>query len=222
MNEATNAVAALFSALAKAQGEFKPIEKNRTVLIPTRQGSTYTFRYADLEEILRKTRPALAANGLALIQCMEPTEAGPYLSCVLTHSAGFKIVSSHQLPKNADADPKAFGSLITYHRRYLVTAMLGVAADDDLDEDGQGSGCQSKSPQQEAQKRKAQATAQQPAETEMLNRKRWSHPWAKRTHCTKGHEYMVSGFSIAKDGSRVCLICQRDHKRNQRATKKGV
>ena len=57
---------------------------------------------------------------------------------------------------------------------------------------------------------------------DMLNRKRWSHPWAKRTHCTKGHEYMVSGFSIAKDGSRVCLICQRDHKRNQRATKKGV
>lgn len=57
---------------------------------------------------------------------------------------------------------------------------------------------------------------------DMLNRKRWSHPWAKRTHCTKGHEYMVSGFSIAKDGSRVCLICQRDHKRNQRAARKGV
>lgn len=164
MEEKTNSVAALFSALAKAQGEFKSIEKNREVQIQTRQGGTYKFRYADLEEILSKTRPALASNGLALIQCMEPTEAGPRLSCVLAHAAGFQIVSSHLLPKNADADPKAFGALITYHRRYLVTAMLGVAADDDLDEDGQAAGQQSPAKSE----RKTQAPAKQPAETEVL------------------------------------------------------
>lgn len=56
---------------------------------------------------------------------------------------------------------------------------------------------------------------------DMLTRQRWSHPWAKRTHCKKGHEYKISGFSVAKDGSRVCLVCQRDHKRAQRASKKG-
>lgn len=57
--------------------------------------------------------------------------------------------------------------------------------------------------------------------SDMLKRNRWSHPWAKRTHCSKGHEYLSSGFSLAKDGSRVCHVCQRDHKRAQRAAKKG-
>lgn len=166
--QTTDKVAALYAALAKAQGEFKPIEKNREVQIQTRQGGAYKFRYADLEEILSKTRPALAANGLALIQLMETTEAGPRLQCVLTHSLGHQLVSAHLMPKNADADPKAFGALITYHRRYLASAMLGVAADDDLDEDGQGAGDPPKSQRQDAQKRKTQALAQQPAEAEVL------------------------------------------------------
>lgn len=138
--ETTDKASALFSALAKAQGEFKPIEKNREVEITMRSGGKFKFRYADLEEILSKTRPALSANGLALIQRMEPTESGSLVHCDLMHAAGGILSSSHLLPKHADDDIKGFGALITYHRRYLVTAMLGVAADDDLDEDGQESG----------------------------------------------------------------------------------
>lgn len=57
---------------------------------------------------------------------------------------------------------------------------------------------------------------------DMLNRNRWTHPWASRAHCSKGHEYELDGFHIAKDGSRVCRTCQRDHKRAQRAAIKGV
>lgn len=136
--ETTDKASALFSALAKAQGEFKPIEKNREVEITMRSGGKFKFRYADLEEILSKTRPALSANGLALIQRMEPTESGALVHCDLMHAAGGILSSSHLLPKHADDDIKGFGALITYHRRYLVTAMLGVAADDDLDEDDQG------------------------------------------------------------------------------------
>lgn len=133
------AAAALMAALAKAQGEFKPIEKNRTVQIATRTGGSYTFRYADLEEILSKTRPALAANGLAMIQTIEHGQQGPVLSCKLMHAAGGVVTSEVMIPSARDmaGDPKAFGAAITYYRRYMVTAMLGVAADDDLDEDGQ-------------------------------------------------------------------------------------
>lgn len=166
--ETTDKAAALFSALAKAQGEFKPIEKNREVEITMRSGGKFKFRYADLEEILSKTRPALSANGLALIQRMEPTESGALVHCDLMHAAGGILSSSHLLPKYADDDIKGFGALITYHRRYLVTAMLGVAADDDLDEDGQGAG-QQKQPKSTARpERKTQAPEQSPAETQVL------------------------------------------------------
>ena len=135
----TNPSAALMAALAKAQGEFKPIEKNRNVTIPTKAGGSYKFRYADLEEIIAKTRPALSANGLALIQTIEHGQNGPLLSCKLMHAAGGMVSSETLIPSAREmaGDPKAFGAAITYYRRYMVTAMLGVAADDDLDEDGQ-------------------------------------------------------------------------------------
>lgn len=130
----------LATALAKAQGEFKPIEKNRAVQITTRTGGSYNFRYADLEEILTKTRPALTSNGLALIQTVEHKEGVQVLTCKLLHAEGDMITSELAIPSAREmaADPKAFGAAITYFRRYMVTAMLGVAADDDLDEDGQG------------------------------------------------------------------------------------
>ena len=134
----TGRAAALMAALAKAQGAFPPIEKNRTVTIPTKTGNSYQFRYADLEEILSKTRPALAANGLSLIQQMELIQGGMLLTCSLMHAEGHRIVSEVLLPSSRDVgDPKTFGASISYYRRYMITAMLGVAADDDLDEDGQ-------------------------------------------------------------------------------------
>lgn len=133
--------AALYAALAKAQGAFQPIVKNRNVVITMKTGGSYKFRYADLEEITAKTRPALSANGLALIQTVEHGQQGPLLVCRLMHAQGGMIASEVSMPSARDlGDPKTFGAAITYLRRYMVTAMLGVAADDDLDEDGHGAG----------------------------------------------------------------------------------
>ena len=144
MNDTTispvgNPTAELIAALAKAQGEFKRIEKNREVAIQTRSNGVFKFRYADLDEIFNKTRPALSANGLALIQTIEQGPDGQQLTCKLMHAGGGVITSEITIPSARDygGDPKAFGATITYFRRYMITAMLGVAADDDLDEDGQ-------------------------------------------------------------------------------------
>lgn len=137
-NEATQDVAAivkLYAALAKAQGEFLPITKNRTVKITPREKAAYEFRYADLEEVFSKTRPALSKHGLALIQTIKETDRGLTLVCHLVHEQGGSITS--ELPiMNPNGDPKQFGAMVSYLRRYLATAILGVAADDDLDEDG--------------------------------------------------------------------------------------
>jgi len=141
MNETTKQpMAALYAALATAQGAFLPIEKNREVEITMKSGGRFKFRYADLDEILRKTRPALSANGLALIQLVQTrgVGSGESLICQLLHSDGGTITSELLLPALRDMnDPKNFGATLTYLRRYLVTAILGVAADDDLDADGQ-------------------------------------------------------------------------------------
>lgn len=171
-----NPAAALMAALAKAQGEFKPIEKNREVTIQTKSGHSYKFRYADLEEIFTKTRPALSTNGLSLIQTVEHGQNGQMLTCKLMHAGGGIITSEVLIPSAREfgGDPKAFGAAITYFRRYMVTAMLGVAADDDLDADGQEAGQHQPASQPTGQKpavaqpqrrAPAQAPAQQQADT---------------------------------------------------------
>lgn len=125
--------AELYKALAKAQGEFSGLAKNREVEIIMKSGGRYKFRYADLEAVLSATRPALAANGLAVIQVI----AGDVLETVLTHDSGASITSSVPLPTPGGGDIKSYGATIMYLRRYAYTSLLCVAADDDLDENGQ-------------------------------------------------------------------------------------
>lgn len=54
---------------------------------------------------------------------------------------------------------------------------------------------------------------------DMLERGGWSHPYSLNSACIRGHEYTEATVHIAKDGSRVCRICQRDHQRNYRERK---
>ena len=132
----------LYAALAKAQGGFAPIAKNRAVKIQMKGGGAYEFRYADLEAILSATRPALAANGLAVFQRIEPIAGttNNNLITVIAHKDGGLLESVTALPAGYGGDLKSFGANLSYLRRYAYTSLLCVSADDDLDEDGQPAG----------------------------------------------------------------------------------
>lgn len=145
-------MAALYAALSAAQAEFRPIGKNRSVLIRSERGA-YQFRYADLETILSAVRPALSKHGLAVTQTVESYGEDDYLWTRLVHSGGGAIGGRVRLPRPSN-DPKAFGAVITYYRRYALSSLLAVAADDDLDENGE--------PAVEAPQR---STSKLPAET---------------------------------------------------------
>lgn len=121
----------LYAALAKAQGAFLPIAKNRSVLIRTKVGGEYKFDYADLEASIKASRPALSANGLAVLQVVNQG----WLYTTLGHSSGESVGCTRQLPGGGD-DPKLQGASLTYFRRYDYNALLCLAADDDLDQDG--------------------------------------------------------------------------------------
>lgn len=132
-------LAQLYGALAKAQGEFLPLAKNREVEITMSKGGKFKFRYADLEAVLASTRPAMAKHGLSVFQAVEgiPNTSSSELVTVLAHEGGGTVRSVMPLPSNHGGDIKNFGATITYLRRYALTSLLCIAADDDLDEDGQ-------------------------------------------------------------------------------------
>lgn len=127
---------AFLAALAAAQGEFEPIERNREVIIEKKAGGSYKFKYAELAEILKKTRAGLTKNGLSLRGRILPDPKGMWLQSVLGHADGHEDVSEVLLNTDSLDDIKTLGARISYLRRYVVSAQLGIASDDDIDEDG--------------------------------------------------------------------------------------
>lgn len=128
----------LYASLAKAKTEFQEIQKDAEVDYRNRDGSKTTFKYATLGAILRAVTPALSANGLTIIQTLVMAQDGSQnvmLETRLSHKNGASVFSSHPLPKPDPARPQAFGSALTYARRYSVAPMLGVESE--ADDDGQ-------------------------------------------------------------------------------------
>ena len=123
--------ALLDAALVKAQGDFAPIEKNRTATIVSSKGR-YTYKYADLSDVLRAIQPALTKHGLAQIQrtgiVWREDSANLVIYTELHHESGEKIVS--EWPLALQQQPQQTGSLYSYYRRYALCGLLGIAAED--------------------------------------------------------------------------------------------
>lgn len=133
----------LAAALAKAQGAFPSIKKERTV-----KTTSYSYSYADLSDILDAIRPHLAANGLSMIQPIVADGATELLVTRLLHLSGQWIESTY--PLASYERPQETGSAITYARRYALAALLGIAAEDDDD----GTAAQTATPKQSATRQK--------------------------------------------------------------------
>lgn len=117
----------LAEALAKAQAEFPPVTRSKTVEVRTKTGGSYTFSYAPLDAILGAVGPALTKHGLAVTQLLDHGD----LVTMLLHESGAFLDGRTPLPPMADI--QSFGSAITYLRRYAIQALLGIAAEEDDD-----------------------------------------------------------------------------------------
>ncbi|WP_447593599.1 ERF family protein [Aquipseudomonas campi] len=137
MENTTEQMSGLYAALAAAQADYAPLAKNRKVTIKTRTGGSYEFRYADLEAVFSSTRPALAKQGISFVQTIQPANGRSSLVSMLAHKSGGTLTSIIEFNMPSGGDIKDFGAHLTYLRRYAATALLGVAADDDLDENGE-------------------------------------------------------------------------------------
>jgi hypothetical protein len=83
-------------------------------------------RYADLASIIEATRTLLANAGLSVVQLPD----GDDLITRLVHKSG-QWISSRTALKFTKQDAQGYGSALTYARRYALSAILNLAADDD-------------------------------------------------------------------------------------------
>ena len=115
-------------ALINAQKDFLSAKK-------TSDNPFFKSKYADLQSVISAIKESLNENGIAFIQ--SPTESeGDVLKLTtrLLHESGEWIEDTAVCPL-VKRDPQAFGSALSYLRRYSLSAMCGIyQADDDGNE----------------------------------------------------------------------------------------
>lgn len=129
----------LAAALAKAQAAVAHADPSRTAAV-TKDG-TKRRKYATLADVMDAGRPALSANGLAVVQHPSGGEGGLVLTSWLLHESGQWMRSRLSVPyaaSQAMSETQALGSAITYCRRYAYAAICGVAVEDDDAESTKG------------------------------------------------------------------------------------
>ncbi len=125
----------LVSALAKAQAKMKPAIFNKV-------NPHFKNRYADFTSCIDACRQPLADNGLAIMQYCETINEKLMLVTMLAHVSGQWMKSFFPLVSSQNTS-QAIGSAMTYAKRYSLSAMIGIVADDE-DDDGEASMPQNK------------------------------------------------------------------------------
>lgn len=125
MSDEINAISA---ALSKFQGCIEQPKLEKEVKVTMKSGGKYSFKYADLSACVKAAAPGLKENGLAVSQVINEGR----LITLLTHESGQWIKSELMLPQQS-TDYQAYGSAITYLKRYSYCAILGIVADTDDD-----------------------------------------------------------------------------------------
>lgn len=152
----------LAKALAEAQGKFTFALKDHTAPTFNKSGQKIGERpYADLQSVIDAIKPHLTAHGLAVVQAPMPNPNGISLRTTLMHSSGQWIAGQIDLPIDRMGGIQGMGSALTYARRYALSALVGIAADED--DDGEASMKAAKEyKKQQVQEVRQQAVANNP------------------------------------------------------------
>jgi len=117
----------LNAALVSAIAELRSVTKDKV-------NPHFKSKFASLDAITEAARPILAKHGLAITQMPEYDSVSQTAGVVtrVIHSSGESSESKLLLPVKSN-DPMACGSAISYSRRYSISAVLMICADEDDD-----------------------------------------------------------------------------------------
>ena len=123
-------------ALVKFQSEVESPKKTAENPAFKREGKN--LKYADLDAIIKTITPVLSKHGLSQHQFTDTdTESKSVkITTMLLHETGQFIISDTlTLPaeNRGKYDAQSVGSAITYGRRYSLSALLGIASENDDD-----------------------------------------------------------------------------------------
>lgn len=131
----------LLKAFHAAQGQFPLVKKDE-------DNPYFHAKYATLGAIWEAVKKPLHDNHLVVFQGTSVNGPdGMTLTTTLAHAPTGEWVESDYLVKGykglkdsgivESSEPQAFGSAVTYARRYALASLLGIVISDDTDDDGE-------------------------------------------------------------------------------------
>jgi hypothetical protein len=116
----SNGIARIAAALVKAQSEMGNATKES-------KNPFFKSSYANLNSVREATLPALNRNGIAVLQPVN----GDVVTTILLHESGEQLISNTKIVCAKQNDPQAYGSAVSYARRYGLQSMVCIGAEDD-------------------------------------------------------------------------------------------
>ena len=109
----------IYQKLAAAKAEIGAISKDST-------NPFFKSKYFDINNLLAHVEPILQKNGLI---CLQPIIDGSVVTQIIDIDTEQTIESSIALTD--ERDPQKLGSQISYFRRYTLSSLLAIQAEDD-------------------------------------------------------------------------------------------
>jgi hypothetical protein len=117
-------------SLVEAQKELKNT-------LQTAENPYYKSTYAPLNDILDDVRPILNKHGITVIQNLSYIDTAIVVSVCLLHISGEWIEQDGLRLPIEKQTAQSVGISVTYGRRYVLSAMLGIASEEDTDGEGE-------------------------------------------------------------------------------------
>ena len=132
--ESSEKTETIYPALAKAIASFPPLKMDSV-------NPHHKNKYASLSALLDCVKGPLQENGIMLLQPAYENQESATVKTILIHvDTGEWVLAGLNIPiGRGNNAAQAMGSAITYGRRYSLSSLLGIAAEEDTDGNQAGS-----------------------------------------------------------------------------------
>ena len=150
--------------LSKAMSEF---QKNLKQPLKDANNPFFKSKYVPLENVVEAITEAAGPLGISFMQYASGDDNGNIeVGTIILHQSGEYIEFPSVRMKPEKQTPQAYGSAITYAKRYALSAVFGITSDKDDDgNEASGNGRKKKGPQISAEKQSKCDYIQQLAES---------------------------------------------------------
>ena len=126
----SEAIDMIIPALLEAQKHIQAVMKDKVGKVQTRTGAGYEYKYSDLASVIEHVKPHLNDAGIFFSQSAQGDSVSVHVETRLFHTSGQWIASTVFLPVAAGT-AQAYGSAITYGKRYGLQSLCGLPSEDD-------------------------------------------------------------------------------------------